>query len=152
MTKTAIPTKMAKALAPEAPVLLIWNEARVRVIHQPVTNKSGRLSTRPVRLNPGVNEISADVWAALQERKGIQADLENGRLKLVVTSKGAVASKTPATLEDLDADEAITLVKNTMDDVLLKVWSKAEKRKQVAAAIDTQIEALENAANEKKGE
>lgn len=131
----------------KAPVVLIWNMPRVRLIHVPVSadQAKGRAVSKSIRLNPGKNDISAESWAVLQGRKDIQKQIQKGELRLVKDQEGEPLQRVPRNLEKLSEDEAVVLVENTMDESLLHSWEKGETREAVTKAIKEQLEKLASA-------
>jgi hypothetical protein len=88
-----------------------------------------------VRLLPGVNEVDEKIWD-LPEVSNSAADLV--RARLVVVHRGASVKD----LSALKPDEAVVVVKDTVDRALLERWAGTEKRKAVADAIADQLKAI----------
>jgi len=128
----------------KAPVVVIWNQPKVWLLHGPVEVR-GRSLTKVRRMNPGANEISADVWAGLQDRADVKRAIKKGDLRLIMTESGAPVERIPNSLEKLSDVEALALVENTMDEAKLQTWAKSEKRKVIGEAIKTQLAKLEAA-------
>lgn len=105
-----------------------------------------------VRLLPGVNELDSE------QSKFFEKDMENPLNKALVTkneiviieaeSKGKKKKEVSSDFATLGANEAITLVNDTFDLVLLGKWLDEEgadkKRATVIKAIENQIEDIKN--------
>lgn len=146
-TAAAAPTTVKKTA--KGPVVAIWNKARVLLIHGPI-NVQGRKQTKVHRINPGTNEIKADVWDGLKDLKRVREHLNKGDLRVLVTDTGATVEKIPDNLSSLNEAEAVTMVQNTMEESQLQVWEKRENRKSVKEAIKIQLESLKAATPEKE--
>jgi len=138
----------------DAPVVVIWNMPRVRMVHFPIAadRANGRQTSSFIRLNPGANQLSSKDWAALQTRKDVQQQLQRGELRLVKSFAGKALNKIPRTLESLPPAEAVVLVENTADENQLSTWAKTETRGEVAKAIKDQLEKIEAAVKTSKDE
>lgn len=110
-----------------------------------VTNTEPRLHTIAlgtagrVQLKPGANVVPRGEWEAAEKIATVQALLAAGRLKL--------AGDMPADgLKALSEDRAIALVGESLDLAALRRWSREEQRTGVLRAIDSRLDAIEQAA------
>lgn len=128
------------------------------------------------RLIPGVNRISVEQWKVVERLQaakvsaGVIQDVTpkqhnnsssseepaatkkgRGRPRKAATAS-ASAPKPGGELAAMEEAEAIALVKDTVDVVLLQEWEKGEKRKKVAKAIGDQLQALELPFPEKEAD
>jgi hypothetical protein len=95
-------------------------------------------------LKPGMNEVPEDLWEKAQKIELVRIMVEEEILK---PGEGPA----PVDLSTLKPAAAVTLVKKTVDRVLLERWFDAEKRKPVLEAIQAQVEAI-TPDKAKKGE
>lgn len=101
-----------------------------------------------LRLIPGVNEVSDDLWKNCQVNKLLQKMLAAGMV-VALDTKGGDA-KPAASLAEMTAADAVKLVSGTLDEVLLKKWAGKEERKTVQDAIAAQFKKLEEAGKPNK--
>lgn len=92
-----------------------------------------------LQLVPGANRVPADRWKAFS--KECKQDLDKGTLKVMTKALNAY-----------DEDAALTLVKNTIDRLLLKAFRVVDTRKVVRRAIDNQILEISGRAREEDDE
>jgi len=85
-----------------------------------------------VKVIPGANTLQEAEYMAFVAHPIIKGLIKSGE---IVVPEG---QKT-ASLKDLDADEAMKLVKDTFSIEFLEKFKEDEKRKTVLAAIDAQI-------------
>lgn len=92
-------------------------------------------------LLPGVNDVDPEKWAKVK-------DFEHVKLLVKLGAKrgGFVVGKPTeslATLEKLDAEDAIETVDECVDAKLLAAWRASEKRAAVLEALEKQIEKID---------
>ncbi len=85
-----------------------------------------------VKVIPGTNTLQEAEYLAFITHPIIKSLIKSGE---IVVPEG----QNTASLKDLDADEAIKLVKDTFSIEFLEKFKEDEKRKTVLAAIDAQI-------------
>ncbi|MEK3727174.1 MULTISPECIES: hypothetical protein [unclassified Lysinibacillus] len=85
-----------------------------------------------VKVIPGANTLLEAEYTAFVAHPIIKGLIKSGE---IVVPEGQNA----ASLKDLDADEAIKLVKDTFSIEFLEKFKEDEKRKTVLSAIDAQI-------------
>jgi hypothetical protein len=109
-----------------------------------VVNKEPRLySLGPFGdLQPGTNEISDKAWAEAKKIVVVAGLISSG----VLVEKNVESLKD--SLKDIKPDEAVLLVKDTLNVALLQKWSDAEPRRKVKDAINEQIAMLVGAAKQ----
>lgn len=93
-----------------------------------------------IALKPGVNDVAPATWAELKKIAVISHSIAEGHLVEV----DAPEAKAPAveTLKNFKPDEAIRLVKTTVDRELLERWIDTENRKRVLDALEAQLDAV----------
>ncbi|MEH7214776.1 hypothetical protein V7079_22725 [Priestia megaterium] len=92
-----------------------------------------------VMLVPGANRLSLSDWKKFSAHPLIQDLVENEEF---------VAHESAKTTKDLNANEAIELVKDTFSLSLLEEWKSTEKRSTVLAAITEQSDLIVNGSGE----
>lgn len=109
-----------------------------------IINTEARLHTvaHHCNLKPGTNQVDASAWAEAKKIKVVRSLLASG----VLVEKDVESLKD--TLKDVRPDEAIKLVKTTLDLALLEKWYDAESRRHVKEAIEKQLNMLTNAAKQ----
>lgn len=115
-------------------IKILSSEARVHTIAYAYGSSAAGHNVKPLtfRLLPGLNEVNADAWAQAKKLVVVQHYVRTGAFKEVVTKA--------AGLRGLSAEEAIDMVKQTLDRSLLKEWKGAETREAVISAIELQID------------
>lgn len=91
----------------------------------------GVVSDFTVKLKPGANAPEPEQWAAVAEYGVIKTLIKEKKLEVVSTRAQA--------FEQMPIDEAIPLVRETLDRDLLKRWAEGESRAKVRSAIEAQI-------------
>lgn len=89
---------------------------------------------QPIQLLPGANEVGETDWAEVQKDSTIASMLEKGELKVLSNKDGAT---------QLPAKDAEKIVAQTYDIQLLNKWKASDKRKPILAAIEKQLEMIE---------
>ena len=102
-----------------------------------------KATQEPGPLLPGVNRLTAEQWAIAKAHPIVQIYIKEGVLSEL---KGASADRLPD-----DEEAAISIVRDTVQEEILRDWSRNEKRKGVLAALDEQLDKLKLEAA-KKGE
>jgi hypothetical protein len=97
----------------------------------------------PGPLLPGVNSLTREVWDAVKSHPTVRLWLKEGLLSEL---RSASTDKLPT-----DEGEAVSLVKNTVQDSLLKGWRETEKRPGVLDTIEAQLDLLKLEAKKKEG-
>ena len=98
----------------------------------------------PVRFVPGANEIVESDWAEISKDPTIKSMVEGDVLK-VLSAKGGESQ--------LPLKDAEKVIAQTFDIQLLQKWKASEKRKPIVAAIEKQLEMIEEKTKvEKKSE
>lgn len=93
-----------------------------------------------ISLKPGVNEVDSALWERIVAKDNIvQFWVKSG--VLVVSGD---AKKPALPFSELPVADAITLVTDTFDVALLNDWRASERRGGVLAAIEKQIQLIEN--------
>jgi hypothetical protein len=103
-------------------------------------NKATVMDAEGVKLMPGANQVDRQAWERARKHPIVKALIEDGTIEELEE----IADEHP--LKNLKPGAAISLVKETVDAQLLKGWLEDEERKPVRAAIEKQIEALEEPA------
>ena len=96
---------------------------------------------QPIQLLPGANEVAETDWAEVQKDSTISSMLENGQLKVLSTKDGAA---------QLPAKDAEKVIAQTYDISLLNKWKASDKRKPILAAIEKQLEMIEETTKVEK--
>lgn len=95
-----------------------------------------------VKVIPGTNTLTAEEYKAFVNHPIIKGLISDGEIAIPAgqenASTGGVSS-----LKDLNADDAIKLVKDTYSIEYLEQLKVGEERKTVVAAIDAQIVELQ---------
>lgn len=92
-------------------------------------------------LLPGANPaVDAKKWAEAKSAPMIVALLKLRKREGLEVDEKTDASES---LADLDENDAIDLVDETVDPKILAKWKKSEKRAEIVAAIEAQIEKLD---------
>lgn len=89
-------------------------------------------------LEPGVNEVPDDVWSECKKIDLVQHYLKTGVFQEVRGAKG----KPVTDITKMKADEAISLVKQTVNKELLTTW-RSDAKGPLARAIDEQLKELD---------
>jgi hypothetical protein len=89
----------------------------------------------PIRLMPGANRIEADRWKAFA--KEVKPDLERGTLRVMNKA-----------LSGYEEQDAVQIVKSTIDRSLLNAFRSVDSRKDVRKAIDRQLKDIAGKATE----
>lgn len=107
---------------------------------------------KPRVLVPGINDIPDEEWAALKENPTIKRFLEeddDGHCVLVVKTQPKKGDKTagkggetPDLLNEMTADQARKIVRQTLNKPLLERWKEADSRNTVIKIIDKQLAKL----------
>ncbi|MFP7735503.1 hypothetical protein ACLHDF_19190 [Priestia aryabhattai] len=92
-----------------------------------------------VMLVPGANQLAPTDWKKFSAHPLI---------KDLVEDEEIVAHESAKTTKDLNANEAIELVKDTFSLSLLEEWKATEKRSTVLAAITEQSNLIVNGSGE----
>lgn len=87
-------------------------------------------------LKPGANEVDAAVWSEAKKIRVVQ----------ILVDTGVLVEQSITTLKDAKPEDAIKLVKETLDTALLGKWLDAETRRRVKDAINEQLAMLAGAA------
>lgn len=98
------------------------------------------LEKKLIALKPGVNDVDPNTWKALKALPVIGHALSEGELVEV----GVPEAKAPSveSLKGFKPDDAIKLVKTTVDRELLERWIDGESRKKVLDALEAQLDAV----------
>jgi hypothetical protein len=111
-----------------------------------VVNKEARIIHvgEGVVLMPGVNSPDAEAWATAKEQLPvIQYMLDDGALEEKALDVDQIGKLSPRA--------ALKLVRDTVDEELLRRMRNADKRREVLDAIDKQIEAVQPTAPKREG-
>jgi len=119
-----------------------------------------------VRFKIGINTVNSDIYKKLESNHDFKTNIEAGHFKLIYSD--VQEAKTQAELKEaqekeaknkmdgasdelggFNAKEAIEIVNETMDILLLKKWEKEDERTTVSRSIVKKIEEL--MTNEEKG-
>ncbi|MCT6926160.1 hypothetical protein [Metasolibacillus sp.] len=88
-----------------------------------------------VKVIPGANTLTEDEFAAFVQHPIVEWLIDNGE---IIIPEGQ-AEDNATSLKELNADDAIKLVKDTFSIEFLEQFKVDEDRKTVLAAIDAQI-------------
>lgn len=143
----------AQASAPRRKILVVNHTEQVyRIpIMDPGLGKDPRPTTAAtITLLPGANAVDPDEWemvedypiVALLRKKKQRGGFEVGDPKLDV--------RTLAGFKDID--EAKELIDATVDGDLLKTWLRSEKRPDLVAALEAQMEKIDPRRDRDEGE
>lgn len=125
-------------------MLIKFTEARVLMV--PHTEGAAQL-----RIIPGVNEVDDRIWAVV--RPSLEPKIKRGSIvEIAASEKGTGKEKTLVgkAITELPPQEAESIIKQTLDVVLLESWKKLEKRDEVRLAIATQIDEMKKRDDKKK--
>lgn len=111
-------------------MILKWNRPNLMMI--PTRLKSGGY----IRLTPGANELEDDVWDRIVTHPMIQVFLAKDDLEVVESEKEGSG------LSGYRPKGAKKLISETYSIDLLDQWKATETRKDVLAAIETQMEKM----------
>jgi len=145
-------------------MIINWNKPKAGLKVISLLNKEKQIS-KTIRLLPGNNEIDDADWEVAKQNESIQRSMkagyikevfakavekdEDGNVKKDKNGQPKVKEAPAKTLNDLEAEEARAVVEDTYDIDALKKWLKAEGRDEIRAAIQNQIETIENAGAKK---
>lgn len=112
-------------------------------------NKARILGYGEHLLKPGVNDIPAEVVAAMQDDHIMAAKFDSGEIEHIDTGpkKKTPTGEPPTTgerLAGMDKSEAVSLIEKTADLSILQDWFKADKRKVVRDALRLQVKKIKN--------
>jgi hypothetical protein len=96
-------------------------------------------------LKPGMNDLSSDVVAQMQEDEILCAKFDSGELEIVQPSVKAKNGKKPkgvAALLAAPEGEAKELAAQTVDVEILKEWKKKEPRKSVRLVLQSMLKKI----------
>ena len=93
-----------------------------------------------MRLMPGTNDVSKDVWERAKKHPAIKSRIKDG--KIVFNGAKPSDSEDLGPFEGKNAKDSIEVVEGTLDREVLKKWKDEETRVTVLKAIDAQIEKL----------
>lgn len=137
-------------------MIIHWKPNRVKVV--PIVAKNSPTVVGKVTLMPGNNVITDSEWDGIKDN--LKYELEKGLISEIVQEipevdkEGKETGKkvTVKEFRKMEAERAEEIVKDTYNLKTLKSWKKNESRDSVRAAIQNQIDAIEegNADREKK--
>jgi hypothetical protein len=136
-----------------ANMLIVNHAPHIFSVHLPMPKRAaGEIAVAQhggeINLAPGVNEVDVERWKAARSSPAVGAALKlrkKGGLEEIDPKKATGPS-------DMSEEDAIDLVGETVDGALLKKWLADEKRGEVKAAIEIQIESLDPTKNKAKGD
>ncbi len=103
-----------------------------------------------VLLLPGVNQLSAKVWAELKANKHFAKSIARGDFK-VLSEDEAKPGETPIGPSIFkNVRTAVDTIRATFDPALLNQWKQGEARTTITEAIDAQLALLEKNKKEMK--
>lgn len=92
-------------------------------------------------LKPGLNEVDASLWKKHKDHPVIKLKLEEGLIE-VVGEEEKPEEKPSKVLTSLKPNEAMSAIKDTVDEKILEDWLSKEKRPNVKKAIQKQLDEL----------
>jgi len=116
-------------------------------------------------IKPGVCEVDAENWPAMQEQPDIKAMLERGKKDpngcrkdgmgnlVVVSEPGKEKAESSETNDESDNDgekvpgnqgDAVALIEETEDTELLRKWLAGDTRAKVKNALEKKLKAIED--------
>lgn len=110
---------------------------------------------RNVRLLPGENDVSAEVWDAVKDTAAIRMYLDNGVLEVIegkasphpteatVPERNRAQGRRADDLSDFDLDQIERIVVDTDDLALLAAWGD-DPRQAVQALVRTRMKAVQD--------
>ncbi len=140
----------------------------MRLIH---SKKASLVAGSNFMLVPGINQIDDKVWAIAKETFAIKHLLKTGEIvdetpEALAQSPAKVVARAPLSepgepvvveeeaplpsMRDVPADQAVSLIRKTLDVKLLDRWESEDNRQKVLTAISKQRAKIEAAANRPK--
>ena len=140
-------------------MIVMWQKPNAGIKTIDIPNEKGK-AEKTIYLVPGANEVETSEWEKAKINPQIQDQIKKGYFKEFGIEKEVeksvlneetgkkekqkVKEVVPAKISELDASEAVALVKETADLKTLKAWQKIEGRDEVRACIANQIEDIES--------
>lgn len=95
-----------------------------------------RVMQRRMVLRPGLNEVDDEVWERAKTHPGLRRRIQQGVVELISDGDDAEHA---AELTGMRVRESLTLVKETIDEDILRHWLEIEDRDSVVKALETQL-------------
>lgn len=99
--------------------------------------EDGRVNQIRVVLRPGLNEIPEDQWNLAKEHPSLKAKIQKGIVEVISASDEG--QEHASELRTMRVRESITLVKETIDEDVLRHWLEIETRDSVSDALSSQL-------------
>lgn len=111
-------------------------------------NRPSVLGFQDKLLRPGLNDLTAEFVADMQDDSILALKFESGELEIVETDgakkKKGVETSAADRLASAPENEAKRLTAQTLDPTILNDWMKKEKRVSVKKLIKAQIAKIQN--------
>jgi len=120
--------------------------SKPNVLTLPITAKSGK-SLKSVLLSPGINQVAKKDWDICKDLPKIKRLVADKKIKVCVNSDDTTNE---FALTKVKVNEAVVLVKKTLNLVLLEDWLAGETRPGVVKAIKQQMQHIEEKTTPKK--
>lgn len=111
-------------------------------------NQSNILLAGQIKLIPGVNTVEYEKWLEIATHPQILAKIEEGVIS--VLTDGAVDNDQSSSIAKFKSKDALKLVRETVDVSLLKKWQAEDKRGDVLAVVQGQIDKILKPSSDKK--
>lgn len=98
------------------------------------------------KLIPGMNKVDLEKWLVFREHPIIKLDIENGIIEEEQDIEEVKATGDQSdihALKGLRFNNARSLIKDTMDKILLNQWLQVEEKDNIKELIKKQLEALD---------
>lgn len=134
-------------------MLIRYKEDRVKIIpiaihpHAPKEHQEMKSAHQPHRdsimLLPGINEVSEDEWEHMKLH--IEREIATGDIMVMNFKTPAGKDKPPRlvqTIRDIDAKEAIAMIKESANPETLQRWNVEESRDEVRVVLKERMDEL----------
>ncbi len=119
---------------------------RPLVLSRPLPEtRTGIIQHEPLILRPGTNEIPDEVQEALEKSSTVKEWIKRSWLQVIKTAKGKEKASGVGSFDD---EQAVVLINDCFDPLMLTKWKEGEKREVVRVAIVERVAQLKAVGKE----